>query len=191
MGRWQPNGHGRLQQAALALFERDGYAATTVTAIAGRAGLTERTFYRHFPDKRDVLFGDEERLEAVVVAAVAAAPEHADAAAALALGLRALAAELGIDHRRAHRRARVIASEPELAERELGKLNAWSDAIVACLSARGMSTAGARLAAELAMAVFRNAFHRWTDSASASDLSALVDQTLDEAASLLRPQGYR
>lgn len=191
MGRWQPDGHGRLRQAALALFERDGYAATTVTAIAGRAGLTERTFYRHFPDKRDVLFGDEDRLEAAVVAAVAAAPEHADAATALALGLRALAAELGTDHRRAHRRARVIASEPELAERELGKLNAWSDAIVACLSARGMSTVGARLAAELAMAVFGNAFHRWTDSASASDLSALVDKTLDDAASLLRPQGYR
>jgi len=163
----------------------------TVTAIAGRAGLTERTFYRHFPDKRDVLFGDEDRLEAAVVAAVAAAPEQADAATALALGLRALAAELGTDHRRAHRRARVIASEPELAERELGKLNAWSDAIVACLSARGMSTVGARLAAELAMAVFGNAFHRWTDSASASDLSALVDKTLDDAASLLRPQGYR
>jgi len=193
MGRWQPDGHGRLQQAALALFERDGYAATTVAAIAGRAGLTERTFYRHFPDKRDVLFGDEDRLEAAVVAAVAAAPEQADAATALALGLRALAAELGTDHRRAHRRARVIASEPEpeLAERELGKLNAWSDAIVACLSARGTSTVGARLAAELAMAVFRNAFHRWTDSASASDLSALVDKTLDDAASLLRPQGYR
>ncbi|MER7370487.1 helix-turn-helix domain-containing protein, partial [Nonomuraea wenchangensis] len=77
MGRWEPNARGRLEEAALELYGERGYEQTTVAEIARRAGLTERTFFRHFADKREVLFGGGTLLEERLTAAVAAAPDSA------------------------------------------------------------------------------------------------------------------
>ena len=74
MGRWEPDSRGRLQEAALALFSEHGFDQTTAAEIAARAGLTERTFFRHFADKREVLFGGSEVLQERIVSDVAAAP---------------------------------------------------------------------------------------------------------------------
>src|SRR5579872_6753902 len=75
MGRWEPNARGRLEQAAMELFLERGFEQATVTEIAGRAGLTQRTFFRHFADKREVLFYGQEMLRDLLVAAVADAPD--------------------------------------------------------------------------------------------------------------------
>ena len=77
MGRWQPNARGRLEQAALELYVERGFEQTTVEEIARRAGLTERTFFRHFADKREVLFAGAASLQDLLVRSVASAPDAA------------------------------------------------------------------------------------------------------------------
>ena len=74
MSRWEPNARGRLEQAAAELFADRGYDQTTVADIAARAGLTERTFFRHFADKREVLFAGADALREQLVSTVAEAP---------------------------------------------------------------------------------------------------------------------
>src|SRR5476651_1917711 len=75
MGRWEPNARGRLEQAAMELFQELGYARTTVEGIAARAGLTERTFFRYFTDKREVLFSGSADLERSIVEGIGGAPK--------------------------------------------------------------------------------------------------------------------
>src|SRR5579875_2678878 len=105
MGRWRPGSHGRLEQAALALYAERGFDETTVAEIAARAGLTERTFFRHFADKREVLFGGSGELEKRMVAAVAGAPALAGPVAAAAAGLDVAAEMIGAGQERARLRA--------------------------------------------------------------------------------------
>src|ERR1700719_1365765 len=91
MGRWEPNAQGRLEQAALSLYRERGFEQTTVAEIAKRAGLTERTFFRHYADKREVLFGGSARLQELMPGAGAGAPESAARIEAVAAGLEAAA----------------------------------------------------------------------------------------------------
>src|SRR5579875_3758532 len=100
MGRWEPDAPGRLQRAALELYAEHGYEQTTVAEIAQRAGLTERTFFRHFADKREVLFHGSQELEQRMVAAVRAAPADTAPLDATAVGL--LAATAPFQERRPH-----------------------------------------------------------------------------------------
>src|SRR6201991_4771127 len=108
MARWEPNAEGRLGQAALELFAERGYEQTTVAAIAERAGLTKRTFFRHFADKREVLFSGSVELERRWVEAVAAAPADAPPMAAVAAGFDPVAAMFEELHGFVGRRARII-----------------------------------------------------------------------------------
>src|SRR5215471_3367257 len=89
MGRWEPNARGRLEQAALELYVERGFAQTTVAEIAERAGLTERTFFRHFADKREVLFAGADNLQEFLVSAVAGAPDSVPPIEAVAAALEA------------------------------------------------------------------------------------------------------
>ena len=75
MSRWEPNARGRLEEAALELYTERGFDETTVAEIAERAGLTERTFFRHFADKREVLFGGQDALLALFVNTIVDAPD--------------------------------------------------------------------------------------------------------------------
>src|SRR5579871_5039988 len=122
MARWEPDARGRLMQAAIALYDERGYDATTVAEIAARAGLTERSFFRHFSDKREVLFGPPGEFEALVVGAAGAAPPELAPLDVAAEGLLAAASMLQQRREFARVRARIIASSPELRERELAKL---------------------------------------------------------------------
>src|ERR1700761_6483773 len=122
MGRWEPNARGRLAQAALTLYAEQGFEQTTAAEIAKRAGLTERTFFRHFTDKREVLFYDMDWLEDLMVRAVAGAPPSATATDAVALILQAIGAMLQENPEPARMRNRIVAANPELRERDLGKL---------------------------------------------------------------------
>lgn len=162
MGRWEPEARRRMQEAALELFGECGYAQTTAAEVAERAGLTERTFFRHFSDKREVLFADED-LRDRLTTAVAAAPEGAPHVEAVAAGLEAVAVELEGRREASERRARIIAAHTELQERELKKLASWSEALEGVLRERGMSEPDAELLAEVSVAVFRVAYRRWLD----------------------------
>src|SRR5580698_7402932 len=140
MGRWQPDSRGRLQEAALALYSERGFDQTTAAQIAERAGVSERTFFRHFADKREVLFGGSALLGERIVAGVAGAPEDDGPFNAVSRGLDAAATMLGEFRRDLSRqRQAVIATNPELRERELAKLADYAVAVAAALRERGVT----------------------------------------------------
>src|ERR1700691_1963409 len=117
MARWQPDAPQRLALAALELFAERGYENTTVIDIAQRAGLTKSTFFRHFQDKREVLFGDGS-MNALLVEAIAAAPAAATPLDAVAHALDVIGRRTFTPARREFvaRRGAVIAANPELQE---------------------------------------------------------------------------
>ncbi|QRF62535.1 MULTISPECIES: TetR/AcrR family transcriptional regulator [Variovorax] len=179
MGRWEPDAAGRFRVAAMELFAEIGYEQTTVAAIAQRAGLTPRTFFRHFADKREVLFNGSELLQQSMTAALAAAPAQASAMEAVAIALRGAADFFDEERRRyAHQRATVIAATSELHERELIKLARLSEALAAALRARGVEKSDASLAAEAGIAVFRIAFAQWVQASERRSYSEIVDASL-------------
>jgi AcrR family transcriptional regulator len=169
MARWEPDSRGRLAQAALDLYGERGFERTTVAEIAARAGVTERTFFRHFADKREVLFGGREELEQALAAAVAQAPADATPLDAVAAALAAMAGVLEDRRPFARKRQQVIAATPELQERELRKLLTLSALLDAALRERGVAAPEATVAAETGLALFRLAFERWADQRPGSE----------------------
>ncbi len=180
MVRWQPDSRGRLERAALELYGERGFEHTTVAEIAERAGVTERTFFRHFADKREVLFAGGGALEELLVSAVAGAPESAAPIDAVAAALEAAGAMLEGRRDYARQRQAVIAASAELRERELIKLATLASAIAEALRARGVEDPAASLTAEAGIAVFRIAFERWVQKREPRDLPRLMRESLDE-----------
>ena len=186
MGRWMPGAQGRLQRAAFELFAERGFEQTTVAEIAARAELTERTFFRHFTDKREVLFAGQDELRAVVVGALDAAPAGLSA---LDAAVTAVEASTGFfpgrpDGPRA--RQAVIDAHPELRERELIKLEGLVAAIAAGLERREVPASAASLAASSAVAVFRRGFERWIGAQEGPDLGECIREALTELKALVR-----
>ena len=162
MARWEPNARERLERAALALFTEHGFDATTVAEIADRAGLTKSTFFRHFADKREVLFGGQDMLVQLFGDAIRSAPASATTAECLAAALEAAAVAFTPErHELAPRRRAVIAANSELQERELLKRARLASAMAEALRARGVDEATARLAAEVGVLAFSTAYARW------------------------------
>ena len=161
MARWEPDAKGRMVAAAIELFTESGYDETTAGDIAARAGVTERTFFRHFADKREVLFDGSATLEHAAYAAILAAPADASPLDAALAGILAAGALLeGIrDH--AVRRSRIVAMTPSLRERELLKLASLTDATARALRERGVTEPEATLAGHSAVTIFHVAFARW------------------------------
>ena len=153
MARWEPGADGRLREAALALFLERGYEQTTVAEIAQRAGVTARTYFRHFADKREVLFSGAEGVRAGMAEAMAGAPADATPVAVAGLALDAAAEAIG--HRRDFYRQRqvVVDANVELQERELMKLADLADVLAAGLRERDVPDPEARLVAEAAITV--------------------------------------
>ncbi len=180
MSRWEPDARSRLEQAALALYAERGYENTTVAEIAARAGLTERTFFRHFADKREVLFGGSGAMVERLVAPILDAPDSATPIDAAMSGLEAAGALLEDRSELARQRHTIIAASPELQERELIKLALVGNAIADALRRRGVEDPAARLTAEVAVAVFRSAFDRWIDGSDGKRFSRLIRESLDQ-----------
>jgi AcrR family transcriptional regulator len=181
MGRWQPDSRGRLREAALALYSERGFDQTTAAQIAARAGLTERTFFRHFTDKREVLFGGSALLQERIVAGVANAPAADGPLDAVSRGLDEAATVLGQFRRDLSRqRQAVIAANPELRERELAKLADYATAVAATLRQRGVSEPQATLAAGAGMTVLRMAIQRWAGADGGPDLAAIMRGSVAE-----------
>ena len=166
--------------AAIELFDEQGYEATTVAEIAERAGLTKRTFFRYFTDKREALFSGSQELEHRWLEAVSTAPAHADPLAAATAGFDPVAAMFVERHAFARMRARIVASNPELQERELIKLQSLSASIQSALVARGITHNVAILAAQAAVTVFHVAFARWVAQDDPDAFRALMDESLEE-----------
>ena len=153
----------RLREAALELFREHGYDRTTTAGIAARAGVTERTFFRHFPDKREVLFDGEPRVRAALTASIAEAPAGLGPMSVLFRAFRAFAPILEANRIYSEPRHQVIAATPALHERELAKLAALTNALAGALRARDVAELSAALAAEAGMAAFMQATLAWLD----------------------------
>ena len=163
MSRWQPDARARLQAAALSLYGERGYEQTTVAEIAERAGLTKRTFFRYFADKREVLFWGSEVLEQQMVAAIEAAPASASTLALIAAALDAAALRFEEFREFAGLRYRLVASSHELRERELIKAASLADGMSRALRARGLGDTAAALAARTCMIVMQVTLEQWID----------------------------
>ena len=182
MVRWEPDARGRLEQAALDLFIERGYEQTAVAEIASRAGLTERTFFRHFADKREVLFSGAGELQDRIVTAVASVPGSVAPLDAVAEALGAVAVAAALPERREYARQRqaVIAANAELQERDLLKLAVLGSAIADALRLRGVADPAAVLAAEAGIAVFKAAFGRWISEPGEPDFPGLIRESLGQ-----------
>ena len=162
------------------LYGERGFDDTTVAEIAARAGLTERTFFRHFADKREVLFSGSGLLEQLFLDAVAATPQSASPLDAVAA---ALDASVGMFEERREfvaQRQRIIDANPDLQERELIKLASLAAKIADALRRRGVADPTANLSAEAGIAVFRIAFARWVDDVETQDLGQLISESFAE-----------
>ncbi|SOD74588.1 TetR family transcriptional regulator [Jatrophihabitans sp. GAS493] len=184
MVRWQPDAAGRLGQAAMELYIERGYEQTTVAEIAERAGLTARTFFRYYADKREVLFAGSGNFQANILSALDASPASVSAMEAISLALGAAASALGPHHEHARQRYSVIAANAELRERELTKMASLAVALAAGLRGRGVTEPEASLAAETGVAVFRVAFERWVTERDDLDLSQVLRDSFAQLRSL-------
>ncbi|MDP9609165.1 TetR/AcrR family transcriptional regulator [Streptomyces demainii] len=184
MGRWKPGAGDRLREAALSLYLERGFEQTMVADIAERAGVTARTFFRHFADKREVLFADSSDLEEKALAALEGLPATTSALDAVAAVLDTVAQMVGGDRELARKRQTVIMANADLRERELIKLTSLSAALADRLRQRGIGDVEASLAAETSIAVFRVAFSRWVTATDDHDLQGVIRETLDQLRTL-------
>jgi AcrR family transcriptional regulator len=191
VGRWPPDARERLERAAIELFAQQGFAATTVPQITARAGLTTRTFFRHFADKREVLFGGDE-IPAFASRLMAEAPPSLDPVTLIVGGLKTVA-ETRFEGRREEIRERrdIIRSDQGLRERDLRKRADLSEAIKAGFIDRGVGTAAAALVAELTVTVLYLAIDEWLDSGGDRTLFEVITETFGslQAALALLPAG--
>ncbi|SNS56087.1 transcriptional regulator, TetR family [Actinomadura meyerae] len=187
MGRWEPNARGRLEQAALDLYGERGFEKTTVAEIAARAGVTERTYFRHFADKREVLFGGTAELLDLLTTAAAGAPAAATPLEATAAALEAAGGVFAGHRDRAARRQEIILANPELRERELIKMAAFAAALAHALRERGVPGPAATLTAETGIAVFKVAFERWLDAPAGREFTDVIRESLSELRTLTAP----
>jgi AcrR family transcriptional regulator len=185
MARWESGTAERLQQAALELFATRGFEQTTATEIAQAVGLTERTFFRHFSEKREVLFHGQHLLVQAFLSGVDTAPPDSSPIEIVAFALQSAASSFA-DERRAYSRIRqtVIDQNPALQERERHKLASIATAVAGALRARGVDELAATLAAESGATVFRIAFAQWIREDEQRSLAGISAEVLRELLTL-------
>ncbi|MHB8960979.1 MAG: TetR/AcrR family transcriptional regulator [Candidatus Limnocylindrales bacterium] len=183
MGRWEPGSRERLVVAAVDLFTEQGYDATTVAQIAERAGVTKSTFFRHFPDKRELLAAGQETLSLLLAEGIAEAPGDASPLQAVAAGLERAASAMGpVNRELAPRLKAAIAASAELRERDALKRVSLAAAMTAALVARGVPDPTAALASELGVLAFSRGFAAWSEGEkdAEGDLAPYALAALDE-----------
>lgn len=179
MSRWEPNAAERLAAAAVDLFAERGYEDVTVVEIAERAGLTKRTFFRHFADKREILFRGQDAYRGMFADAIAGAPAAAGPMEAIDAALTAFAAGFTDDRREfVAKRQAVIDANPELKERDLLKAAALTTAMSDALVARGVKPPVANLAANFGALALADAFQCWLQPGNRKSMTPLVQQAL-------------
>ena len=181
------NARERFEGAAMALFQERGYARTTVPQIAARAGLTERTFFRYFADKPEVLFWRAGELQAAMGGAIATAPAAATPLEALLAGLDAIGAIFDATRAEVSERHALVAAHPEFKARDMLKKQELASAVHEALRARGVADPEARLASEIGMAVWRVALDHWACGGEDGRFIDHVRRTFDRLESLASP----
>jgi AcrR family transcriptional regulator len=165
MGRWEPGARQRLVLAAVDLFTEQGYDATTVAQIAERAGVTKSTFFRHFPDKRELLVAGQESMCRLLSEGIAEAPDGASPMVAVAAALERASTMMGPDNRELGPRIKAaVAASTELQERDALKTVSLAAAMTTALLARGVPEMTAHLAGELGVLAFKQGYARWSES---------------------------
>ncbi|MYU56286.1 MULTISPECIES: TetR/AcrR family transcriptional regulator [Streptomyces] len=183
MGRWEPGARERLVVAAVDLFTEQGYDATTVAQIAERAGVTKSTFFRHFPDKRELLVAGQETLSRLLTEGIAEAPGCATPLEAVAAGLVRASSAMGpVNRELAPRVKAAVAASAELQERDTLKTVSLAAAMTDALAARGLPDPTAALASELGVLAFKRGFAQWSegDRDGKDELAGHVLASLDE-----------
>ncbi|HEY2058620.1 TetR/AcrR family transcriptional regulator [Amycolatopsis sp. NBC_01480] len=164
MSRWEPGARERLVVAAVDLFTEQGYDATTVAQIAERAGVTKSTFFRHFPDKRELLVAGQETLSQLLSEGIAEAPADASPLAMVAAGLERASTAMGPMSREiAPRLKAAVAASAELQERDALKSVSLAAAMTAALVARAVPDPTAALASELGVLAFKRGYADWSE----------------------------
>lgn len=170
MARWEPGARDRLVVAAVDLFVEQGYDATTVAQIAERAGVTKSTFFRYFPDKRELLAAGQQTLSQLLAEGIADAPADAAPLAAVAAGLERASSAMGPMNRRiGPRLSAAVAASTELQERDALKSVGLAVAMSDALAARGVAESVAHLAAEMGVLAFKQGFAQWIATDPADD----------------------
>jgi AcrR family transcriptional regulator len=183
MARWEPGARERIVLAAVDLFTEQGYDATTVAQIAERAGLTKSTFFRHFPDKRELLAAGQETLSRLLAEGIAEAPDAASPLEAVAAGLQRASSEMGPMNRELGPRIHAaVAASAELQERAVLKNVGLAAAMSEALVARGVPDPVAHLAAELGVLAFKRGFAEWSEGErdASDDLAPYTLSALEE-----------
>jgi AcrR family transcriptional regulator len=184
MARWEPGARERIVLAGVDLFTEQGYDATTVAQIAERAGITKSTFFRHFPDKRELLAAGQETLSLLLTEGIAQAPEGSSPLEAVAAGLERASSEMGPMNRELGPRIKAaVAASAELQERAVLKNVGLAAAMTDALAARGVPDPVAHLAAELGVLAFKRGFAEWSES-DREAANALAPHTLAALAEL-------
>jgi AcrR family transcriptional regulator len=180
MSRWKPDARGRLEQAAYELILDRGYEQIRVADIAERAGLTERTFFRHYADKREVLFGGSAALQDELLRSVEGVPPELPTIEAVRIAVEAISSLLHGRRGLARERQRIVAAHADLQERELIKRAALTAALAQALQRRGVPEPAASLAADMGMAVFHVGFVQWLDDPHDRELVDIVHAGFDQ-----------
>jgi len=178
MARWEPDARERLVRAALELFADRGFDDTTIPDITARAGLTTRSYFRHFPDKREVLFTDEDEMPTLAARLVLAAPAELTAFQVLARGVPTLAAAFENRREELLQRRKIIDSHDGLRERELRKMATLVDAITHAFGQRGTDDLTAAVVAETGVAIVKISLQRWMNTPG-QDLASVLTETLN------------
>lgn len=174
----------RLRTAALELYEERGFDRTTTAQVATFAGVTERTYFRHFPDKREVIFDGEAALLASMTAVVAGAPELAPMGV-LRHAFLSIASGVEDDRDLQARQHRIITATPELRERAAIKAAHLTEAVTDALERRGTPRSLASLAAACGIEVLSRARHEWLEGSPRS-FAALLAGAFDDLDLLLQ-----
>jgi len=189
MPRWEPGAEGRLVQAAYELYFERGFDDVTVAEIAAHAGLTKRTFFRYFADKREVLFSGAAAFLDHVVNGVIGAPEHVAPIDAVIAALTSAGTVLTGLGEGAWRRQRLIDTSADLQEREMIKMAGLTTAISDALQLRGVPDSTANLTARAGVTVFTIAFERWARGEGSVAFPPMVDAALEDMRSAIRADG--
>jgi AcrR family transcriptional regulator len=187
MPRWEHGSEERLKQAAMELFEEQGFEDTSAVQIAKRARVTTRTFFRYFPDKEEVLFADGDALNETLVQELLQTPDVREPLRAVTRTLAGFDWERLGSRESQHRRDAMIASNPRLLERELIKQQQLADGLRDALRRRGIDPDVAELAANAGSQVFRTAYRKWLDGTDGTDLPAITETVVSLLATVVRP----
>ena len=185
MPRWEVGSKERLQQAAMELFEEQGFEQTSAVQIAKRARLTTRTFFRYFTDKKEVLFADEDALRSALVQEILQAHDVSEPLQAVTGILAEFDWERLAPRESLRRRDKIIASNPYLLERELSKQHQMADELGTALRQRGVGPESAGLAAHVGVHVFRTAYRQWLAAGNDADLATTTDTVMSLLAAIV------